>query len=484
MIPILASIRGMEQKLSVGFSRIEYMFDAASETGSTSSMVGALDVPALRSLVAGLAALGRDVSDAERVDQIRVLEEIKAAAAAGQARATADLDTSQRRAQAAAGLPTERRGAGVAAQVALARRESPHRGRQSLGLAKTLVHEMPHALRAMEEGWLNEWRATLLARETACLSREHRQLVDAELAGRRDRLETMSDRRLVAEAKRLAYQLDSTAAVRRAAKAAADRTVTSRPAPDTMMYLTALLPVAQGVAAYAALLKTADQARAAGDGRTRGQVMADTLVERLTGQTHAKDVSFEVEVVITDRALFRGDDEPAFLPGHGYLPAALVRSWLRPCEATEASVWLRRLYADPTTGELVDMDTRRREFTGKLRQFTVFRDQWCRTPWCGAPIRHLDHPQRHADGGPTSRRNSQGLCEHCNYAKEAPGWAARPRPGPRHTVETTTPTGHRYRSTTPAQPGWNPSGSTAPDRAATRMETHFRDTILEVHLAG
>jgi hypothetical protein len=64
-------------------------------------------------------------------------------------------------------------------------------------------------------------------------------------------------------------------------------------------------------------------------------------------------------------------------------------------------------------------------------------------------VRHLDHAHDHADGGPTSAVNGQGLCEYCNHAKQARGWTARPRPGPRHTVETITPTGHRYTSTAP-----------------------------------
>ncbi|MDQ6752497.1 MAG: hypothetical protein M3017_03565, partial [Actinomycetota bacterium] len=55
-----------------------------------------------------------------------------------------------------------------------------------------------------------------------------------------------------------------------------------------------------------------------------------------------------------------------------------------------------------------------------------------------------------------------GLCERCNQAKEAPGWSSRPRPGPRHTVETRTPTGHTYRSTAPPLPGTTltPPGTT------------------------
>lgn len=52
-------------------------------------------------------------------------------------------------------------------------------------------------------------------------------------------------------------------------------------------------------------------------------------------------------------------------------------------------------------------------------------------------------------GGPTSAANGQGLCEACNYAKEAAGWQAWPRPGPRHTVEVVTPTGHAYTSVAP-----------------------------------
>ena len=73
--------------------------------------------------------------------------------------------------------------------------------------------------------------------------------------------------------------------VNRRAKAEADRHVSMRPAPDTMARLSALLPAAQGVAVWATLTRVADQARAAGDPRSRGQVMADTLVERITGQT-------------------------------------------------------------------------------------------------------------------------------------------------------------------------------------------------------
>jgi hypothetical protein len=130
----------------------------------------------------------------------------------------------------------------------------------------------------------------------------------------------------------VAYRLDPQAFVARAAKAEKDRRATLRPAPDTMSFLTGHLPVAQGVAAYAALTRAADEARAAGDPRTRSQVMADTMVQRITGQAHADQVPLEVEVIITDRSLLGEDDEPALVPGYGSVPPGSVRDLLARTE--------------------------------------------------------------------------------------------------------------------------------------------------------
>ena len=140
----------------------------------------------------------------------------------------------------------------------------------------------------------------LVARETACLSAEHRAAVDAEVG---DRLVGWGDRQVEAETRRVAYRLDPYAVTARARRAESERRVSLRPAPDTMAKLSALLPVAQGVAVYAALGAHADSCRAGGDERGRGQIMADTLVERVTGQAQASAVPVEVNLVITDTAL-------------------------------------------------------------------------------------------------------------------------------------------------------------------------------------
>ena len=242
--------------------------------------------------------------------------------------------------------------------------------------------------------------------------------------------------------------------------------------------------------------------------------MADTLIERITGRDPAQPPRMEVQLVITDRTLLHGDNEPALLHGYDTVPAPwardLVESALaaatcpmdpggttvttaettiagqpadaptarrRPRQLPPPDLTLRRLYTAPGTGELIAMESRSRAFPPGLARFIITRDQHCRTPWCGAPIRHIDHAEPYAQGGHTTASNGQGLCENCNYAKQAPGWTSRSgtvtdtppggtaplgnrsKAGPSgdsagvnrkggdgklNRTELTTPTGHRY----------------------------------------
>jgi hypothetical protein len=87
-----------------------------------------------------LAVVDPEAGEAALVQRIAELERVKAAAAAGQARAAAALDAARRSAEAASGMPAARRGRGVASEIALARRDSPVRGNRHLGFAKALVH--------------------------------------------------------------------------------------------------------------------------------------------------------------------------------------------------------------------------------------------------------------------------------------------------------------------------------------------------------
>jgi hypothetical protein len=396
-----------------------------------------------------LVAIDPMADELALIERIAELERIKSAAAAGQARAAAALDTARRVAEAAAGVPAAQRGRGVASEIALARRDAPVRGSRHLGFAKALVHEMPRTLAALERGTLSEWRATLIVRESACLDVEDRRTLDAELCADPAGLDGMGDARVAAAAKAIAYRLDPHAVVERAAKAENERTVTIRPAPDTMTYLTALLPVAQGVSVYAALRREADTRC---DGRSRGQVMADTLVERVTGREATVPTPIAVNVVLSDETLLGGDSAPAEICGYGPIPAAVARAMVSSAVADGGSrATLRRLYAHPRTGALVAMESQARHFPRGLAAFIELRDRHCRTPYCDAPIRHRDHARPWAEGGPTSADNGLGLCERCNYTKEAAGWRVNTSTDETqtHTAEFTTPTGKSYRSEAP-----------------------------------
>ena len=319
--------------------------------------------------------------------------------------------------------------------------------------------ELPHTWHAWSTGRITEWTVTLIARETACLTLEDRLGVDAEIAADTDALERRGPGEVAGLCAAAAARLDPASVVERRRRAEADRHVTLRPAPDTMTRLSALLPVKDGVAVLAVLTNAADAARAVGDPRSRGQVMADTLVDRVLERSRDADahapssstgVGVDLGLVMSDASLFGHSDDPAHLTGYGPIPAELAREIMADACTTREDIWLRRLYTSPTTGELTTMDTRSRRFLPSLSRFIRLRDRVCRTPWCHAPVRHTDHAHDAAAGGATSAANGQGLCEACNHAKQAPGWRAGPVPGADgHEVETTLPTGHRYRSHAP-----------------------------------
>src|SRR5690606_7507737 len=99
------------------------------------------------------------------------------------------------------------------------------------------------------------------------------------------------------------------AVVNKAAKARNDRRVGIRPAPDTMAVLSALLPCEDGVRAYAALRAHTDTLKAAGDERSRDQIMADLLVERLTGHSVTDGGPVEIGLIMTADTLLHNHDD-------------------------------------------------------------------------------------------------------------------------------------------------------------------------------
>ena len=158
---------------------------AAAAPGSSAALPGVLQTAALAGWRRQLAGLDRAVDDAERIEQIRLLEELKSAAAAAQAVVTADFVTSQRAEQKAEGVPGRRPGQGGGRRRSLWRGGSPRTGARAWsGWRRRWCTRCRETMAALQAGQISEWRATIVARETACLTREDRQTADGELAGR------------------------------------------------------------------------------------------------------------------------------------------------------------------------------------------------------------------------------------------------------------------------------------------------------------
>lgn len=346
-------------------------------------------------------------------------------------------------------------------------------------------------------------------------------VIDAELG---PHLKDLGDRAVAGRARARAQQLDVVAAVARLRRAESERNVTIRSAPDAMTYVTALLPMRDGVAVYAALEQIAkealvrtepEQSRSgevgpgAGDLRAvpgrpgptaalgsagptapggattetrgKGALMADALVERVTGRA-VGTVPISLQLVMTDVAFAGADDTPTRVGGHGSVPTEIARLWMRQLIARSQVVEIadlisiNRLFASPDGRDLVAMESTRRGFGGLLRSMLGLRDHSrCRTPFCEATAAHMDHIHRVEEGGTTRYCNGRGACARCNIAREAPGWdlevvGGRGEP---HAVRTTTPTGHAYDSTAPPLlPGWTrPRAPAAQESASCAAET-------------
>ena len=207
-----------------------------------------------------------------------------------------------------------------------------------------------------------------------------------------------------------------------------------------MSLLTGLLPVEQGVACLAALQAAATTAKADGKTRSKGQIMADTLVARLTCQETAENVGSRSDPAPTrcadrprrpDRrrdpglgcaAARAGPGADRQRPSPGLVAAAVHPTHPGPVGSRSS------ISTTAVAGSPAGWPTSSAGATGPAA-----------TRFCDAPIRHLDHLHRHHDGGPTTPVNGRGVGERGNYVRELPGWSVRLVDADTHTVITTTP---------------------------------------------
>jgi hypothetical protein len=353
--------------------------------------------------------------EAALIERITRLEERKAAVAAEQADAILEFARAHADSQTATGsVEPEALGRSIAAQVGLACRVSPSEGRRRVRIARDLHTGHTRIRELFAFGALSKYKTATIVAATAHLSPAERAKVDERLA--QLRVETLGVRRIHDLARTLAAEVAPEKFAARCRAARSGRRVSVRPAVDGMADLTARLPVEQAVACYAALVAAVSRVAVQSEPvtRGRGQVMADTLVERLTRQATASDVPLEVQIVVPVEALVDpASPLPAQIPGHGPVPVDLLAT------GEGRRTWRRLITRD---GIVIGGDSNRRRFTGQLAALIRARDgHRCREPYCDAPIRHIDHIRRWADLGRTEYDNGRGLCEFHNHVRETPG---------------------------------------------------------------
>ncbi|MBO4240636.1 HNH endonuclease [Pseudonocardia alni] len=389
-----------------------------------------------------LAADTSTLSEAELIDQIQEIESLRASLAALQStriRAFARTHVEN----SPTDLDPDKLHRSVVAQIQLACRVSTTEARTRVADARDLRAGLDDVRRLHETGQLSAAKVTAIAVECRDLDTTQRARIDARLTAVHD-LTRYGIGRLRAMTRRLVAEIAPARFRARVHAARVERRVTLRPAPDAMSYLTAYVPVEQGAACLAALQKAFVEVQVDPQPltRTRGQVLADTLVERVTGQATATAVNLEIQVTVPIQALLDPTSPlPAEIPGLGPVPADLLAT-------PEGTKSLRRLLTDQG---LVIGDPRGRTFTGLLATLVTARaENRCTEPYCDAPIRHLDHIRRDADGGRTELENGRGVCEFHNHVREQPGWQVFRAPD--GIVVTVTPTGHRYCGPAPEPP--------------------------------
>ncbi len=331
----------------------------------------------------------------------------------------------------AAGIPQDRWQQGVAAEIGAVLHLSPNTAGRLLGRAVELERNMPYARARLCAGELSPEAIPVLLAGLSHLDVTRRQQADAALCADPAVLAGLGLRRLGDKVEQVAYELDAHATVQRKAATEKDRTVTCRPAPDGMARLSLLLPMAQAVGAYAALCKHAETLLGRGDeARNRGQIMADTAFERLTGRSAAAGQPVTVHLTVPAAVLLGGRPGTAHVSAGaggfgGVLPAEIARNLVGRAAASSVA-WVKRLFVAPESGAVVAMDSRQRLFPDGLAELIRVRDRYCRTPYCDAPIAHIDHVVPHAAGGATDHANAQGCARRATTPRRRPAGAASP----------------------------------------------------------
>lgn len=331
---------------------------------------------------------------------------------------------------------------GAASTVALARKQSPRGFRSRLEGYRILFEDTPNLANAFFNGFLAEDQIDRILRELKNVGAEYRVEFD-DLFGTHPEMFEGKAKREVNEVVRkftLKYLCDEESVK---LQNAADKQYLRFYRDGDMIRFSGALPTPLGVPLREELRQGSFNAKRHGDKRTRTQIEAELLVGNLVAGQHRKlPLHLSIGLILTDRTLFMGDREPAFMEGYGYISSQVARELIAGAfrggehdirkmregeyedylEHLETVADIVRLYTAPGGTELVAMDSKARAFPEGLRKFIRVRDRNCRTPYCDGLVEEADHILQHHLGGATSADNGAGRCGICNQAKEKIDW--------------------------------------------------------------
>jgi hypothetical protein len=343
----------------------------------------------------------------------------------------------------------------VREEVACAVGLSSNAAGQRVHVARTLLSLFPATVAALECGQL-QWRHALAMVEfCGDFDTEHAAAIEQRVLAKADGQTLAQFRRALKRAALVAAP--EQARVRRE-KAVRERDVQLIPGADGMASVVTTLPALDAVAAYEVINAVAH----AGDGATDAEGnplgidarRADAFLALLglggpldsVGRSRVVR-QIELQLVSDLPTWLALADNPVELLGYGHLPGAVVRQLRRD----GADIALRRLVADPTTGQLLHFGRKTYRPPRGLREFVQARDRTCRFPGCVRAAKHcdIDHGKAWDAGGETSEENCGCLCRRHHRLKTLGGWLLRYlRDG---TALWTSPAGRLYSVRPPPQ---------------------------------
>ncbi len=331
---------------------------------------------------------------------------------------------------------------GVTQEVALALSLMDGHAGHLIATATALTSRLPRTLGLLDAGRLDGFRASKVAEATAWLSEENALIADAALESRIPGKNSDQVRKAASYA---AINADRAGADRRAGHHRESRRLVVSQGEAGVASITVDNGPAEKVnAAYERIDREARALRRTGETRTLDQLRADIALDLLLSGTGGATERAEVFLYM-DLVTYLGlNDDPAYMAGHGHIPAGLGRHI-----ASGENTVLRRIITDPLSGQVQDLGRSRYRPDAGMAEFVRVRDRECRRPGCSraAQRAELDHtiPWQHHGG-----TNVDDLMTHCkrdHRLKDEPGWTYTVEPD--GTLTVTTPTGHTHTSTPP-----------------------------------